>query len=345
MDHALKALVDLPGPAGREQAVRQWLRERWEGQVQECREDRVGNLICKVGGQGPKLLIQAHMDEIGFIVRHISSSGFLFLDPVQEAHRSSPLHLYMMGQTAQVIGRKGVVATGVFAAPSGHVLTSAHVERPLDYNGFFVDLGVDSREEAEEKGVDIGAGVIWHRPVTKMGTRYVGKALDDRVGLLVMDLLLDQLHRNSLNYEVWFGATVQEENKAHGAYALGQSMEFDLAIPLDIGLVGDIPTVNEQNYPTRLGAGPTLVYKDGAIHYHEDLLWKLEKAAQKYTIPYQKGVYQNYGSDGIAFYDRGIPAALIGIPTRYTHTAFEMVDQRDIKATVDLLQAFIGDAH
>ncbi|MBL4953790.1 M42 family peptidase [Neobacillus sp. YIM B02564] len=337
----LKELIDLPGPVGHEYTVRNWLQNRWKDKVQEYMIDPVGNLICKIGGKGPKLLIQAHMDEIGFIVRYITPTGFILLDPVQEAHRTAPIHLHMIGQTAQVIDRKGVVATGIFAAPTGHILTNQQMGSNLDFNGFFVDLGVNTKEEVEKMGVRVGSSVIWNRKLSKIGNRYVGKAIDDRAGLLIMDLLLNNLNPEDLNYEVWLGTTVQEENKAHGAYALGEFMKFDLAIPLDIGLVGDIPTVNQQDYPNRLGAGPALVYKDGAIHYDTNLLWQLEDTAKENNIPYQIGIYSKYGSDGIAFYDRGIPSALVGIPTRYTHTAFEMVDNQDIKKTVELLKKFV----
>ncbi|MGF9938837.1 M42 family peptidase [Bacillus anthracis] len=337
----LEELVSLPGPVGHEYIVSNWLKKRWINKSEECFEDKVGNLICKIGGKGPKLLIQAHMDEIGFIVRYITPDGFLLIDPVQEAHRSGPNHLHMIGQLAQVISRTGEVATGIFATSTGHVLTEQQMAGNLNFNSLFIDMGVNSKEEVEKLGVHIGSSVVWKRELTQVGNKLIGKAFDDRIGLLVMDLLLEKMDVSNLNYEVWYGATVQEENKAHGAYALGSRMDFDMAISLDIGLVGDIPTVNEQDYPTRLGGGPTLVYKDGAIHYNPKITWGLEDISKKYNIPYQIGIYSNYGSDGIALFDNGIPAALIGIPTRYTHTPFEMVDIKDIYSTVNLLNHFI----
>ncbi|PFD99879.1 hypothetical protein COE15_27565 [Bacillus cereus] len=337
----LEELINLPGPAGHECIVSDWLKKHWINKSEECFNDKVGNLICKIGGKGPKLLIQAHMDEIGFIVRYITSDGFLLIDPVQEAHRSGPNHLHMIGQLAQVISRTGKVATGVFATSTGHVLTEQQRSGNLNFNSLFIDMGLNSKEEVEKLGVHIGSSVVWTRELTQVGDRLIGKAFDDRIGLLVMDILMKKIDVSKLNYEVWYGATVQEENKAHGASALGSRMNFDLVISLDSGLVGDIPTVNEQNYPTRLGGGPTLVYKDGAIHYDTKITWGLEDVSKEYNIPYQIGIYSNYGSDGVAFFDSGIPSALIGVPTRYTHTPFEMVDIKDIYSTVNLLNHFI----
>ncbi len=305
-------------------------------------EDPVGNIVCRVGGSGPKLLVQAHMDEIGFVVRYITPEGFLMLDTAQGLRRMSPDRRFMIGQTAQVVGRHGVVAEGVFATASGHTLTPAQLDKPhLDFNDFFVDIGVESRAEAEGQGVHVGAGVIWYRPTARVGKRIVGKAMDDRMLLAIMNLMLDDLDADALTYDLWFGATVQEENGVHGARALGHLQSFELAIALDVGLVGDVPTVEEKEYATRLGGGPTLVHKDSLIHYDRRLLWRLADVARAHGIPFQHGVYANYSSDAAAFFDLGIQSLLIGTPTRYTHTATEMVDERDIRATVDLLRAFV----
>lgn len=338
----LKQLLEIPGPTGHEEAVREWLREKWRPLMAEWVEDDVGNIAARVGGTGPKLLIVAHMDEIGFVVRYITPDGFLILEPAQGDRHTSAQHRYMIGHTAQIIGRHGVVAEGVFATTSGHVVSQQQNEQAsLSYNDFFVDIGAKTRAEVEAKGVHIGAGVIWYAPTRQLGTRFVGKAMDDRMLLAIMTLLLDELDINELRYELWFGATIQEENGIHGASSLSHCMKFDMALPLDVGLVGDIPTVKEQEYPLYLGGGPTLVHKDRHIHYDKQLLWKLADTAISHNIPFQHGVYGKYGSDGIAFIDHGTPSVLIGVPTRYTHTAFEMVEEADIVATVNLLQAFV----
>src|SRR5207245_2081320 len=110
---------------------------------------------------------------------------------------------------------------------------------------------------------------------------------------------------------------------------------------LDVGLVGDVPTVGASEFPARLGGGPTLVHKDAYSHYDRRLLWRLADVAQAHRLPFQHGVYANYGSDATIFFDHGVPAVLVGVPTRYTHTAFEMVEESDVVTTVRLLQAFV----
>ncbi len=335
-------LTAIAGPSGQEEAVRVWLRDRWQGRMAEWHEDPVGNIVCRVGGSGPKLLVQAHMDEIGFVVRYITEQGFLLLDTAQGPRRSSPDRRFMIGQIAQVVGRGDrVVAEGIFATASGHTLTQPQLDKPhLDFNDFFVDLGATSRAEVEAMGVHVGAGVIWSWPARRFGTRFAAKAMDDRMLFAIMDMMLDGLVMDDLHYDLWFGATVQEEGGLHGAQAMASRFHFDLALALDVGLVGDVPTVQESEYATKLGGGPTLVHKDGGIHYDRRLLWRIADVAQAHGVPIQHGVYANYGSDARPFFDHNIPAMLIGVPTRYTHTATEMIEPADVFATADLLRAF-----
>ncbi|MEN9936094.1 MAG: hypothetical protein RLZZ387_2673 [Chloroflexota bacterium] len=341
----IQELCAIPGPTGHEEGVRAWLRSRWQPRVAEWHEDAVGNVLCKVGGSGPRLLIQAHMDEIGFVVRHITPAGFLLLDTAQGPRRQSPDRRYMVGQVAQVVGRDGLVAEGIFGAATGHVLTQQQMDKAhIDFDDFFVDIGTTSRAEAEARGVHVGAGVIWSWPARRFGSRIAGKAMDDRALLAVMDLLLEELDPGALHHELWLAATIQEENGLHGARAIAAHHQFDAMLALDVGLVGDVPTVQEKDYDAHLGGGPTLVHKDAGINYDKRLLWRLADAARAADVPFQHGVYANYGSDAIPFIGAGTPAVLIGLPCRYTHTAFEMIEERDVRATVDLLHTFVTRA-
>jgi len=221
---AVAAFCELTGPSGCEGDVAAFLRERWAGRVEEVREDGIGNLLFRVGGTGPRLLLHAHMDEIGYVVRHITEDGFLLLDSAQGRRREGPERRYMVGQPAQVVGRDGVVARGIFAAASGHVLTRAQPESErLDWDEFFVDLGLASRDEALATGLHVGAPVVFDVPTRRVGHHLVGRAMDDRVMLAVMDLLLGELTGGALACELWLGATVQEESGLHGAAALAAS--------------------------------------------------------------------------------------------------------------------------
>jgi endoglucanase len=340
----LRDLMELPGPTGQEERVMAWLRERWQGRVTRLWESKVGNLLAHVGGQGPKLLIQGHADELSFNVKSIDDDGFLWLTSGQMPG-SEVTHRYPVGQPALVLGR-GEPVEGVFAAASGHILTREQRDRhQVGFNDLFIDVGADSRQAALDMGIYPGAGAIWNPPVRRLGTRIYGKAIDDRVALALMTLLLDDLHPADLTYDVYFAATIQEEIGLVGAYSLRADVDADLALALDNGLVGDIPTVGHRHMPAVLGGGPTLVHKDAGVHYDKRIIWRLDAIAQREGIPVQHAAYEMIGSDGSALIKQGIPTALLGPSTRYTHSAYEMIDARDMDASLRLLRAFVTTPH
>ncbi len=336
----LKTLMELPGPTGRERPVIDWLREAWQPKVERVWSSRVGNLLAHVGGQGPKLLIQGHADELSFVVKYIDDDGFLWLSNGQ-APNTDVTHRYPVGQPASVISRTSQI-DGLFAAASGHILTRLQRDRhQVNLDDLFIDVGASSRDEALSMGVHVGSAVIWNPPVRKLGTRIYGKAIDDRVALALMTLMLDGMDTSTLTYDLYFAATIQEEIGLGGALSLRHDVDAELAIALDNGLVGDIPTVATRNMPVGLGGGPTLVYKDAGIHYDVRIIDHLTDIAEREGIPVQHAVYEQIGSDGSALIKQGIPTALFGPSTRYTHSAFEMIDERDVEHSLRLLQAFV----
>ena len=333
-------LMELPGPTGQEEPVLAWCRRRWEGLGADVTTTPIGNVVARVGGEGPRLLIQGHADEIGFVVKSIDARGFVWLTDGQAGSRSFH-HRYPVGQPALVVGRRGRVP-GVFATATGHILSTRPKEKTrLDANDLFVDIGAESRQEAEALGVHVGAGVIWNPPTKRLGGRIVGKAIDDRVALAVMTHLLTELDRASLRYELTLAATVQEEIGLIGATSLGQRSSFDLAIAIDNGPIGDYPGVDEREMPVRLGGGPTLVYKDSWTHYDRRVIDRLLSVAEARGLPVQQSIFPGFGSDGAALIRAGIPTALLAIATRYTHSAFEMADERDVEGALALLKVFV----
>lgn len=336
----MRELMEIPGPTGQEGPVMDWLRDRWQSQVEEIWTARGGNLFAHVGGSGPKLLITGHADEIGFVVRSIDSDGFVWLASGQ-APRSDVDKRFPVGQPALIIGRDTHIE-GHFATTSGHILTEQQRSQKLGFEHVFLDIGVSSREEAVELGVHPGAGVIWNPPTRRVRNRVTGKAVDDRFALAIMTLALEDLDCDTLAYDLYYCATIQEEIGLVGANSIRHDLDIDLAIALDNGPVGDIPTVDRRSLPTRLGGGPTLVHKDARTHYTKDLIWRLSDIAGEAGIPIQHAVWEFFGSDGDALIQQGIPTALIGLQTRYTHSPFETFDLDDFQGALRLVQEFIS---
>lgn len=341
MFEILKTLTELPGAVGNEHVVQQYLCDRWESRCQETSIDGAGNLIAHVGGTGKKLLITAHADEVSFLIKSISEDGFLFLNSNQTPLRP-PHYLYMIGQPALAIGYNGEQVAGVFAAVSGHVMTAAQREQSQrEWNDIFVDIGASSADEVRARGLDIGCPVVWYPRTRRFGKFFCGKAMDDRLGLAVMDCLLQQIERDSLRYDLYFASTVQEELGMVGASALPLRIPLDLVICLEIGLAGDIPTVDQCDIPVKLGNGPLLVVKDSYVHYNRTLTLALRHIAGVNGIPVQMAVLPSFASDGLQFIRAGMATALLAAPTRYTHSPFEMTHEDDLNAMVALLHAFL----
>jgi endoglucanase len=333
-------LTSLPAPTGQEERVLAWCRNRWSELGAEIDVQPVGNVLARIPGNGPKLIIQGHADEIGFLVKSIDERGFVWLADAQAGSRI-PHTRYPVGQPALVLGRNGESIPGLFATVTGHILVTRAEKHTLEANDLFLDLGVESKEEAEALGVYVGAGVIWNPPVRKIGKRYISKAIDDRVALALVTHLIAEVDRSALAYDLTIAATVQEEIGLIGATSLTRSGQYDLGIAIDNGPIGDYPGVDPREMPIKLGYGPTLVYKDGSTHYDRRIISRLRDAAIANQIPVQESVVQGMGTDGAAMIRSGVPSALLMIATRYTHSPFEMGDERDLEAAVALLKAFV----
>ena len=339
---ALAELSGVSAPSGAEGELATLLEARWGPRCADVRRDALGNVIARVGGSGPKLLVQGHMDQVGYVVRHVTDDGFLLLDTAQGDRRMGPERRHPVGQPVRALARDGRWVDGLLAAASGHVLTREQRENhELTFDDFWVELGLPDAEAVTAAGLHVGAPVVFAAPLRRLGGLLIGPAMDDRVALAVMDALLDAVAPGDLGCELWLGATVQEENGLHGARALALAERFDAAIALDVGLVGDIPSVAEKEFGTCLGDGPIIVHRDTGIVYDRRLSQHLLALARARELPAQDGLFAGYGSDGLAIAETGTPTALLTVGTRYTHTAFETIHAADLAASLDLLRALV----
>lgn len=338
----IKTLTELPGPTGHEDAVQDWIAARWGQFSPEVRRTRIDNVLAKIGGAGPRLALMAHADEICFMVKSITDKGFLHLWPYYMDTRAHPPRWIMPLNQPAIVMTSGDSVEGLFATASGHVVTNRDPAAKWSWNDWFVDIGVSSRGEAEELGVGPGCHVIWNPPTRRLrGAMITGKAMDDRAALAIATLAGERLEtRSDLAYEVWLVSTIQEENGLIGAQSVFDEVALDLCINLDVGLTGDVPGVDERDFPAKLGEGPIVVYQDGSAHYSRKLSDRLIAVAQANDIPVQRAIFQQYGSDAAALLRRGVDVSLLTYPTRYTHSPIETVDERDIDRCVDLIVHF-----
>ena len=341
IEDLLFTLTALAAPTGEEQAVTGWLAEEWEGMGGVTRTP-VGNLLLRLPGDGPRVVIAAHADELSMIVRAVTPEGFLRVVPGERDHFSNP---WFLGAAVTILARSGIRVPGVFATTTGHAMTLEQRDRlKLGWDDVFVETGLAAAELAE-RGIGIGTRMVWDAPLRRMGRLLVGKALDDRVGIAVLVALARRLRGRPLPFDVTLAATVQEEIGLLGAASLARSgREFDIGVIIDNGLAGDIPTVSAEHMPVRLGGGPALVHRDSSAHYSTRLIRELHRVATEGGVPVQDAVLYHYGSDGANLVRQGMETVLLAPPIRYSHSPFEAVDPADVAATVNLLAGFLGTA-
>lgn len=338
----LKRLTEAHGVPGQEDAIRDIVKQELKG-ICEFHTDKMGSLHCvkkatKKGKDVKKLMIAAHMDEIGFVVKYIDDKGFIRLqtlggwDPRQMNAQRVFIH-------TKEGPRNGVL---MYGTKPKHMLTDAEAGAKQDTNNFFVDTGL-SGEEAKAK-IRIGDMVTMNRTFQQMGDLSTCKAMDDRVGLYVMIEALKACKDHGV--EVHAVATVQEEIGLRGAAASGSAIQPDICIALDITLANDIPGIPEQDHVTKLGAGAAIKFLDSSLICHPKVFEHFRTIAEKKKINHQIEILPAGGTDAGAIQrlHGGIPSLTLSIPTRYVHTVNETVHNGDVDACVDLLARYIEDA-
>jgi len=336
----LQRLCEAPGIAGHEARVASIVRAALEPLVDELRVDALGNLIgVRRGRVDRRVLVAAHMDEIGFLVRHIDENGFLRLQPVGGFDAR-----VLVAQRVHVWTRSGEPLLGALqlATKPIHLLATEERKAPA-LEDLYVDLGLPAEEVRSR--VEIGDMVTLAREFARLGPTVLAKALDDRVGLFVLLEALRQLDRHEA--EIVAVATVQEEVGLRGAQTAGFGVEPDVALALDVTIAGDVPGIEAQDRVTKLGAGVAIKVFDSSHIPSRPLVQHLREIADRHGIRYQLEVLPRGGTDAGALQRArsGVPAVTLSIPTRHVHTVNEMAHVEDIAATVDLLRRYLAEAH
>ena len=340
----LKRICETPGISGREERMRRLVAAELRPLVDELNTDVMGNLIGIKKGKadGPRVMIAAHMDEIGFLVKYIDDKGFLRLQPIGGWDPR-----VMVAQRVLVHGFSGESLRGVLmpSAKPIHLLTPEEAAKPPKLEEFCVDLGLSV--DRVKQNVEIGDMVTMDRTMERVGDMVVSKAMDNRVSVFVMIEALRKLQSTRLDANIVAVATVQEEVGLRGATTAGFLVEPDVAIAVDITLANDFPGPLDYEQIVRLGGGAGIKVMDTSLLCHPRLVRHFRDVAEAYGIPYQLEILPRGGTDagGIQRTRGGVPSFTLSIPTRYVHTVNEMAHCADIQACIDLLAAYLQDAH
>ena len=336
----LKELTQAEGTSGGEASIRNILLRELKGMVDSVSVDPLGNLIAKKDGSlknGPKIMITAHMDEIGAQVSSIQKNGLIsFLKIGFIDDRILPTRIVTIHTSSGDVD-------GVIGMPAPHLLTEAERQGTIPVDKLSIDIGAESREEIAEYGIQVGDLISFKGQVFQLKNNIVlTKSVDDRVGILVMIEVMKKLALNRPKATVFAVGTVQEEVGMRGAITAAFQVMPDVAFPLDV-------TAQDPTSETiQLGKGPILrlfelgAYGSGII-VPQDLRDFVVKVAKEKKIPYQmvaRGGGRTEASE-IHLVGKGIPSCAIEVPARYIHTVSELVKLDDIDATINLMTALI----
>ncbi|HNS62429.1 MAG TPA: M42 family metallopeptidase [Anaerolineales bacterium] len=327
MKPLLKQLTETFGPSGYEENVRKLVRAEVKLLADEIKVDALGNLIArkrpsKFTKDTKKIMIAAHMDEIGLMVSHIDENGFARFSNI-----GGVFGRYVPGGRVRFLN--GV--TGVL----GHDrLEKVHETPALDK--IYIDVGATSKKDCPVKVGDVAA---FGRSFVEMGNRLVAKSMDDRVGVLVAIETLRSL--KSTPHDVYFVFTTQEEVGVRGATTSAFGIDPDLGIAIDVTPAADTP--NAFKMEMKLGKGPCVKIQDPGMIADPRIVQWMIRTAEKNKIPYQREVLLVGSTDAraIQLARAGVPAGCLSIPVRYVHSPSEMVDFADVQNSVKLLTALL----
>ncbi len=338
----LERLAGLQGISGHETQVIELLQAEICELVDSVEVDPLGNVLAmkKGNGPGPRLLIAAHSDQIGAVVRYIDDSGFLRIERI-----GGILDSLLVGRKVRVGDVFGVV--GVKA---GHYQTPEERKKVPATEDLYVDIGVDSREAAESLGVTIGTPITYEDELSMFadGHRFAGAGVDNRAGCAVLWQVLQELQESEFAGELWAAFTVQEETGLRGATVAAERIRPDFALALDTIPCGGTPDVSRNLLHTEIGKGPVYALisgPGGRAPVPPKVREILVSTAEKHGIPYQPVIFSGGNNDAAVMQlaGHGIAAGSVTIPRRYSHSPVEMADLRDLEYTTRLLTAVVKE--
>jgi endoglucanase len=339
----LERLSNAFGPCGFEEEVRDVIRDYVEPLIDEVRVDTLGNLIAtRHGADDMTLMIDAHMDEIGFMINWIEPNGFLRFTTI------GGWDLRILPSHAMTIrADSGARVKGVIGTPPPHILRPEERERPFKIEDMFVDIGVSSEAEVRALGIHIGSPAVIHYPFERLNERVIlGKGLDDRAGCAVLVKALEALHTEELDVTLVANFAVREETGLAGAQTAAFQIDPDLALVLEGTVCADVPGNSGSRQVTRFGQGPSITLMDGPLVFDQRIVRVLTEIAEAEQIKYQYKLPPIGGTDAGAIHRSrgGVLVGAVSMPGRYIHSPHTLMRLDDFEHAVALTTAFAHGA-
>lgn len=335
----LRELSETFGISGFEDDVQTVIASIVQPLADDIRTDTLGNLIVTRRGRGDKtLMLDAHMDEIGFMVSFVEPGGFLRFAPIGGWDpRVIPSH------SMTIMADGGAAIKGVVGVPPPHITPPADREKPHKMDDLFIDIGAESSREVAEMGIHIGSPAAIAYPFEQLNDNLVrGKALDDRAGCAVLIKTLEALQGEDLDMTVVANFAIAEEVGLRGATTAAYQIEPDIALAIEGTIAADTPGTPPSKQPTRFGQGPAISVLDNSMIGNPRMIHALTSLADSEDICWQYKVPAPGGTDAGAIQRSrgGVLAGVVSIPCRYIHSPFSLMRLDDFEGTVRLVTAF-----
>jgi len=330
----LEKLCRAPGISGFEDSVAGILEKELKGCCDHVEKDRFGNMIGRKGKGEKKIMLAAHMDEVGFLVKHITKEGYLKFIKVGGIDDR-----VLYSQRVTIKSKRGDV-TGIIGAKAPHLQKPEDRKKVVKHDELFIDIGAGSKKEAEKR-VEVGDPAIFEPNYGSLTKDLIyGKAADNRIGCFAMLEVMKKLPKN-LKATVYAVGSTQEEVGLKGARVAAFAIDPEYAIALDTTIAGDTPGISETESSLKLGKGPAITLMEASgrgVITHPRIREVMKKMAKAKKIPYQIDVLEGGMTDAAIIYltREGIPSGVVSLPTRYLHGPTSVFSMKDLKNSVKL---------
>jgi putative aminopeptidase FrvX len=336
----LKTLTEAHGVPGYESQIRSLIRKYLEP-LGELSQDKIGSVICKKEGssQNPRIMLAAHMDEIGFMVKFITEEGFIKFLPL-----GGWFDQVLLGQRVIIKTHKGDVV-GLIGAKPPHLLPAEERKKVVEKADMYIDIGATNRVEVEEIGVRQGDPIVPRADFVVLANQktYLSKAFDDRVGVALIVSILRDLKTKTHPNTIYGVATVMEEVGLRGATTSVRAVDPDLAIVLESDIAGDVPGIKPEESSVKMSKGPSVLIFDARMIPNIKLRDLVIKVAEENKIPLQISYVEGGATDGgsIHLHNTGVPTVVLAVPARHIHSHSSIIHQDDFQNAVKLLGALL----
>lgn len=334
----LKELTERPSPCGFEHDAIKFIYDYVKPYADDVVVDGIGNVIAhkKGGFDGPKLMVSAHVDEVGFIIKKIEPNGLLKFEFLG-GHDDRTLK----SQRVTIRTKSGKCLRGVIGNISVHFKKFDDPNKVRRGAELYIDCGADSAEDVCKMGISIGDYVTYATEVEEFGmNKLMGKAFDDKAGCAVLIKALMETDFTKVHGDVYFVFSTQEEVGLRGAKVAAQEVNPDVALAVDTTAVSDT-LENVMDRTLFLGKGVGIKIMDFSLIASVPVKNKLIQCAEKANIKYQPEIFPGIGTDAGAFGQAGIPSGVISVPSRYAHSPVEVIDLNELVGAKELLKEFI----